>query len=100
MIYKEPLPDGEHVRVTFELPSSLWAERVNLVGDFNDWDTSQGRDDAVASERQLAHHPRACRRATSTSSATWSTAATGTTTGTRTSTSRTSTGRTTRSSMT
>ncbi len=27
------------MRVTFELPSSLWAERVNLVGDFNDWDT-------------------------------------------------------------
>ena len=41
MIYKEELPDGERVRVTFELPSSLWAERVNLVGDFNDWDTSK-----------------------------------------------------------
>lgn len=40
MIYKEPLPDGENVRVTFELPSSVWAERVNLVGDFNNWDTS------------------------------------------------------------
>lgn len=39
MIYKEELPDGENVRVTFEMPSSLWAERVNLVGDFNDWDT-------------------------------------------------------------
>lgn len=39
MISKEPLPDGENVRVTFELPSSLWAERVNLVGDFNGWDT-------------------------------------------------------------
>ena len=42
MIYKEPLPDGQHVRVTFELPSAIWAERVNLVGDFNGWDTSQG----------------------------------------------------------
>ena len=41
MIYKEPAQDGSHVRVTFELPSSLWAERVNLVGDFNDWDTSR-----------------------------------------------------------
>jgi 1,4-alpha-glucan branching enzyme len=41
MIYKEPMQDGSHVRVTFELPSSLWAERVNLVGDFNDWDTSR-----------------------------------------------------------
>jgi 1,4-alpha-glucan branching enzyme len=41
MITKEPLPDGKHVRVTFELPSSFWAERVNLVGDFNDWDTTK-----------------------------------------------------------
>ncbi len=39
MIYKEPLGNGQ-VRVTFELPSSLWAERVNLVGDFNNWDTT------------------------------------------------------------
>ncbi len=38
MIYKEPTTDGKHVQVTFELPSSIWAERVNLVGDFNDWD--------------------------------------------------------------
>lgn len=42
MIYKEPLADGLNVRVTFELPSSIWAERVNLVGDFNGWDTTQG----------------------------------------------------------
>jgi 1,4-alpha-glucan branching enzyme len=41
MIYKEPLPDGKAVRVTFELPSSVWAERVNLVGDFNNWSTTQ-----------------------------------------------------------
>lgn len=41
MIYKEPVPDSDKVRVTFELPSSLWAERVNLVGDFNDWDTTK-----------------------------------------------------------
>ncbi len=41
MIYKEALPDGEFVRVTFEMPSSVWAERVNLVGDFNDWDTAR-----------------------------------------------------------
>ena len=41
MITKEPLPDGENVRVTFELPSSIWAERVNLVGDFNNWNTTQ-----------------------------------------------------------
>jgi 1,4-alpha-glucan branching enzyme len=41
MIYKDDMPDDEHVRITFELPSSLWAERVNVVGDFNDWDTSR-----------------------------------------------------------
>ena len=39
MIYKQPLPDGKSVQVTFELPSSIWAERVNLVGDFNQWST-------------------------------------------------------------
>lgn len=41
MIYKEELPDGEHVRVTFEMPSSVWAEKITLVGDFNDWDTTK-----------------------------------------------------------
>jgi 1,4-alpha-glucan branching enzyme len=25
--------------VTFALPSSTWSKRVNLVGEFNDWDT-------------------------------------------------------------
>ena len=28
------------VRVTLELSSTMWAERVNLVGEFNDWDTT------------------------------------------------------------
>jgi 1,4-alpha-glucan branching enzyme len=41
MIYKDPLPDSENIRVTFELPSSMWAERVTLVGDFNNWDTTR-----------------------------------------------------------
>jgi 1,4-alpha-glucan branching enzyme len=50
MIHKKPLPDGKSVQVTFELPSSIWAERVNLVGDFNDWNPAsdemrQGRGD-------------------------------------------------------
>jgi 1,4-alpha-glucan branching enzyme len=41
MIKKEPVPGKEGVvRVTFELPSATWAERVNLVGDFNEWDTT------------------------------------------------------------
>jgi 1,4-alpha-glucan branching enzyme len=41
MIIKEPQQDGQSVRVTFELPSSVWAERVNLVGDFNNWSTTE-----------------------------------------------------------
>lgn len=40
MIRKEPTKSSSIVRVTFELPSNMWAERVNLVGDFNDWDTT------------------------------------------------------------
>ena len=39
MITKQPTNKNGFVRVTFELPSGTWAERVNLVGDFNDWDT-------------------------------------------------------------
>ena len=40
MITKEAADGEERVRVTFELPSALWADRVNLVGSFNDWDTT------------------------------------------------------------
>ena len=40
MIRKEPASKQGFVRVTFELPSNMWAERVNLVGGFNDWDTA------------------------------------------------------------
>jgi 1,4-alpha-glucan branching enzyme len=40
MIHKEPARKKGFVRVTFELPSNMWAERVNVVGDFNDWDTT------------------------------------------------------------
>jgi 1,4-alpha-glucan branching enzyme len=39
MITKEPSTKEGFVRVTFVLPSTMWAERVNLVGEFNDWDT-------------------------------------------------------------
>ncbi len=35
MILREP--QGDKVRVTFRLPSTIWAESVHLVGDFNDW---------------------------------------------------------------
>jgi len=40
MITKEPANQQGLMRVTFELPSTMWAERVNLVGEFNDWDTT------------------------------------------------------------
>jgi 1,4-alpha-glucan branching enzyme len=40
MIKKEPASKKGFIRVTFELPSNMWAERVNLVGEFNDWDTT------------------------------------------------------------
>jgi len=40
MIRKEPASKQGIVRVTFELPSNIWAERVNLVGEFNDWNTA------------------------------------------------------------
>lgn len=52
MIKKEPTEKKNRVVVTFGLASATWAERVNLVGEFNDWDTtatpmvrSRGDDD-------------------------------------------------------
>jgi 1,4-alpha-glucan branching enzyme len=50
MIRKEPGPTPDVVRVTFQLPSTVWAESVTLVGDFNDWNPrsnpmSRGRND-------------------------------------------------------
>jgi 1,4-alpha-glucan branching enzyme len=36
MIRKKPLGNGQ-VAVTFEMPSSIWADSIYLVGDFNDW---------------------------------------------------------------
>ena len=40
MIGKEPLVDSAQVRVTFRLPHIAFADRINVVGEFNDWDTS------------------------------------------------------------
>jgi 1,4-alpha-glucan branching enzyme len=37
MIKKSPGSQPDHVLVTFEFPSSIWAETVHLVGEFNDW---------------------------------------------------------------
>jgi 1,4-alpha-glucan branching enzyme len=38
MIHKRPSPSPGKVLVAFEIPGTVWAERINLVGDFNDWD--------------------------------------------------------------
>ena len=37
MIHKTQSPVPGHVRVIFELPSCIWADRIFLVGDFNQW---------------------------------------------------------------
>lgn len=37
MIYKRPSPLHGHIQVTLELPSSIWADRIYLVGEFNNW---------------------------------------------------------------
>lgn len=52
MIKKESSTKAGKVRVTFELPSTMWAESVYLVGDFNNWDQNsmpmmQSRADAA-----------------------------------------------------
>jgi 1,4-alpha-glucan branching enzyme len=38
MIHKRSTTEGNKVLVTFEIPGSVWAEQVHLVGDFNEWD--------------------------------------------------------------
>jgi 1,4-alpha-glucan branching enzyme len=37
MIEKRPSPNSGKVIVYFEIPGTIWADRINLVGDFNDW---------------------------------------------------------------
>lgn len=38
MIAKQISPSSRQVLVTFEVPSTVWAEQITLVGDFNQWD--------------------------------------------------------------
>jgi 1,4-alpha-glucan branching enzyme len=38
MIHKKRTT-GNMVAITFEIPGALWADRINLVGDFNNWDS-------------------------------------------------------------
>lgn len=42
MIHKTMVSHGSGpaARVTFTLPSSIWADTIYLVGDFNDWNQS------------------------------------------------------------
>lgn len=40
MIKKEMIAGTDQIRVTFAVPSTAWADRVNLVGEFNEWDTT------------------------------------------------------------
>jgi 1,4-alpha-glucan branching enzyme len=49
MLHKMPSPRAGHIRVVFELPACIWADRIFLVGDFNEWGVEatpfvQGRD--------------------------------------------------------
>jgi 1,4-alpha-glucan branching enzyme len=37
MTIKEPGSKTDTVRVTFGVPSTLWADQIHLVGDFNNW---------------------------------------------------------------
>ena len=51
MIHKRPSSDEGKVVITFEIPGSVWANQIHLVGDLNDWDAESlpfrynGRDD-------------------------------------------------------
>jgi hypothetical protein len=38
MIHKQPSARPGKVLVTFRVDSSVWADRINLAGDFNNWD--------------------------------------------------------------
>lgn len=38
MIHKRRAQAKGKIIVRFEIPGSIWAEKINLVGDFNDWD--------------------------------------------------------------
>lgn len=38
MIRKRRSANEGKVMVSFEIPGTVWAERINLAGDFNNWD--------------------------------------------------------------
>jgi 1,4-alpha-glucan branching enzyme len=41
MIHKAAGSVPGKVSITFSLPSSIWAEQINIVGSFNDWDKTR-----------------------------------------------------------
>ena len=47
MIKKKLSPAGRTLRVIFELPAEVAQEGVAVVGDFNDWDASEGQMDYI-----------------------------------------------------
>ncbi|MEZ4708590.1 MAG: isoamylase early set domain-containing protein [Caldilineaceae bacterium] len=58
MIRKSPSAQPHFVHVVFELPPSIWADRISLVGDFNDWNPNatpfvQARDGAWRVDLEL-----------------------------------------------
>lgn len=49
MFVKSKSPTPGYVRITFELPACIWADKIYLTGDFNRWNQKsipmlQGRD--------------------------------------------------------
>ncbi len=63
MIHKTTSPQPNHVRVVFELPSCIWADRIFLVGDFNKWSATatpmrQNRDGVWRITLDLPHGSR------------------------------------------
>lgn len=52
MITQDIPRHSDKVRVTFTIPSSVWADTIHLVGDFNDWD--QESHPLVLNERRWA----------------------------------------------
>ena len=38
MLKKEKLSNGK-IKVTFRISECVWADHINLVGEFNNWDT-------------------------------------------------------------
>lgn len=41
MIHKTPSTKAGYTRVTFELPSCVWADRIYVTGTFNNWNENE-----------------------------------------------------------